>query len=449
MPLRSLGLAAEGLPTILDGGRQTRGRQTMLICAEMTERRSNVPRDTTGAGPRPTSQLRPEGVAALVPSLKPNQPLPGAMALLTRGAQTSQLAEGVTVESAEVTTDTVTEPAGQFEPIVTPQEPDPPLPSPSVSNMTLAVQALSSALDPSESVWGDQFGASDAPFLTQKSSPQAPNTPILPGAPGSTTAATNLTTRDALHPNWFIRCLMYLVAFLHTRHRVTFRAAGLILISVGFIFSCFCGNLIGAVATPRTLKSTFCPDCDEEVFGAGIADNDDVRGQADTPDDPPDVQPSPPRKRKPYMVAAIQLLSVGLHDFFKRPGMVSAVNAWKTRTEVHGELRCMQDGKVWKEIKDVNKRPFFYGPESDEDIRFGVQSKQNQLRSKLFIGSDVLLHPKPRHIFMVNVDILYIGTDNLILSGMTGRKEPQLQRYLKIIVDCQEPDRRNAETAKK
>ncbi|KAJ7191182.1 hypothetical protein GGX14DRAFT_601063 [Mycena pura] len=33
--LRSLGLAAEGLPTILDGGRQTRGRQTVWICAEV------------------------------------------------------------------------------------------------------------------------------------------------------------------------------------------------------------------------------------------------------------------------------------------------------------------------------------------------------------------------------------------------------------------------------
>lgn len=194
---------------------------------------------------------------------------------------------------------------------------------------------------------------------------------------------------------------MYLVAFLHTKHRVTFRAAALILICVGFLFSCLCSDVIGAVAKPRTLKTVFskfdltdnftvhpvcfhchfvfepdvgekafCPDCDEEVFGAGTPDHDDAGGRADTPGDAPDPQGS--RKRKPYMVAPIQLLSVGLHDFFKRPGMVSAVDAWKTRTEVDGELRCMQDGQVWKEIKDAKGQPFFYGPESDQEIRLGV-----------------------------------------------------------------------------
>ncbi|KAJ6540412.1 hypothetical protein B0H19DRAFT_1077821 [Mycena capillaripes] len=92
---------------------------------------------------------------------------------------------------------------------------------------------------------------------------------------------------------------MYLVAFLHTRHRVTFRATGVILICVGLIFPFLFGGLVGALAMPRTLKTVFarsemkdrftvnpvcfqchvifephiqpptlCPECDEDVFGA-------------------------------------------------------------------------------------------------------------------------------------------------------------------------------------
>jgi hypothetical protein len=72
------------------------------------------------------------------------------------------------------------------------------------------------------------------------------------------------------------------------------------------------------------------------------------------------------------MVSPIQLLSAGLHDFFKRPGMVEAVNSWKTRPRVEGELNCMQDGKVWKTIKDGKGQPFFFAPEAADEIRLGV-----------------------------------------------------------------------------
>ncbi|KAF8142574.1 hypothetical protein K438DRAFT_679160 [Mycena galopus ATCC 62051] len=184
--------------------------------------------------------------------------------------------------------------------------------------------------------------------------------------PATTVAPVQITARDHLHPQWYIRCVMYLVAFLHTKHRVTFRAAALILICITFILSCLVGNWTGAVVIPRTLKTvfarfdindnftvhpvcfqghfvfkpgvseeTFCPDCNEEVYGAPTGDDYDAWENADNDaGDPSD--PATSGKRKPYMVAPIQLLSTGLREFFKRPGMTSNVNAWKTRTQVDG-----------------------------------------------------------------------------------------------------------------
>ncbi|KAJ7205556.1 hypothetical protein GGX14DRAFT_568891 [Mycena pura] len=246
----------------------------------------------------------------------------------------------------------------------------------------------------------------------------------IPAAPASVVAPVQIITAwDHLNPHWYMRCVMYMVAFLHTKHCVTFRAAALLLICLGFIFSTLAGDLVGAVSLPRTLKTvfanfkindnfavhpvcfhchfvfppdvsegTFCSDCDEEVFGAATRDAD-FGPPEDADLNLGDLPPTGSKKRKPYMVAPIQLLSTGLRDFFKRPGMVSAVDAWKTQIGVDGELRCMQDGEVWKEIKDANEQPFFYGPDSDQE----------------FVWESVL--------------------------AWTGSVEVKLQGYLKIIVD--------------
>jgi hypothetical protein len=72
------------------------------------------------------------------------------------------------------------------------------------------------------------------------------------------------------------------------------------------------------------------------------------------------------------MVAPIQTLSVALAQFFARPGMVSAVNAWKTRRTVAGELRSMQDGNIWKTLRGHDGDPFFFSPSSEEEIRLGL-----------------------------------------------------------------------------
>jgi hypothetical protein len=225
------------------------------------------------------------------------------------------------------------------------------------------------------------------------------NSTQLPTSQVPTTSA-----REDLHPHWYIRAVIYLCAFLHTRHRVTFRAVALILVSLGFIFSMIAGDLVGAAAMPRTLKTvfsklgmkdtftvnpicfqchrifepditpdTFCPDCDEEVFGAPSpgAPHSDWDGNIDL-GFADEADSEGPGKRKPYVVAPVQLLSTALHEFFMRPGMVSAVNAWKTQTPHDRELNSMQDGYVWKEIKGPDGESFFHGPDAEKEIRLGV-----------------------------------------------------------------------------
>ncbi|KAJ7904015.1 hypothetical protein B0H13DRAFT_1881950 [Mycena leptocephala] len=101
---------------------------------------------------------------------------------------------------------------------------------------------------------------SSGPLVTESSIPSSPTldppNSDVPAAP-IVQDRQKITARDHLHPHWYIRCIMYLVAFLHTKHRVTFRAAGIILICVGLIFSLLFGGLVGALAMPRTLKTVF------------------------------------------------------------------------------------------------------------------------------------------------------------------------------------------------
>lgn len=74
----------------------------------------------------------------------------------------------------------------------------------------------------------------------------------------------------------------------------------------------------------------------------------------------------------PHVVAPIQLLSDGLREIFSRPGMVPAVRAWKSQRQVPGELRNMQDGRVWKTMKGHDGQRFFHDGDSDKELRLGV-----------------------------------------------------------------------------
>jgi hypothetical protein len=113
-----------------------------------------------------------------------------------------------------------------------------------------------------------------------------------------------------------------------------------------------------------------CEACDETLFD--IIDQEPVDEDAQSL--PLSVPIPKPKQRtpKPITVTPIQLPSQALADFFERPGMFRAVNAWKTRMRIPGEMRCMQDGAVWSTIRGVDNELFFYGPGSEDEIRLGV-----------------------------------------------------------------------------
>ncbi|KAJ6572665.1 hypothetical protein B0H10DRAFT_1964333 [Mycena sp. CBHHK59/15] len=224
--------------------------------------------------------------------------------------------------------------------------------------------------------------------------------PTPPDEP--TTPSTE--TRNTLHPNWCVRGVIYLVAFLHTRYHVTFRACGLILSCLNFVFSALPGDLLRTARMLLTLKTVFsrlgardqftvypvcyqchkvfhpgvasdmiCPDCELELFRPATRRLFDALDDGQpTVFESADNEESFGVNREAHMVAPIQLLSVALAEFFARPGMVAAVKAWKTRTTVEGDLKCMQDGEVWKTLRGHDGELFFFGPSANEELRLGV-----------------------------------------------------------------------------
>jgi hypothetical protein len=61
-----------------------------------------------------------------------------------------------------------------------------------------------------------------------------------------------------LHPQWHVRFVLLLVAFLHTRHHVSFKACGLILLCLNFIFSALPG-ILSAHSPCQPLYRLFFP----------------------------------------------------------------------------------------------------------------------------------------------------------------------------------------------
>jgi hypothetical protein len=190
--------------------------------------------------------------------------------------------------------------------------------------------------------------------------------------------------------------VLLLVALLHTRHQVSFRACGLILICLNFVFAALPGDLLGPEPMPSTLKTVFsrlglkndrfreyivcyqchklfngdvetnmlCPGCGAGLFRPATEQLFESIASNITGTTLP--------KRKPHLVAPIQVLSEGLREFFERPGMAPAMNLWKVRPQVAGECRTIQDGKIWNTIKGADGHRFFFGPGNEKEIRLGV-----------------------------------------------------------------------------
>lgn len=85
---------------------------------------------------------------------------------------------------------------------------------------------------------------------------------------------------------------------------------------------------------------------------------------------PANKLPDPPRQ--PHAVAPIQVLSNSLTELFTRPGMVPAVEAWKSIPSDSNNYRNMQDGDIWRNLKGADGESFFFGPSASKELRLGV-----------------------------------------------------------------------------
>ncbi|KAJ7245548.1 hypothetical protein C8J57DRAFT_1725232 [Mycena rebaudengoi] len=179
--------------------------------------------------------------------------------------------------------------------------------------------------------------------------PVDPASSPLPGGPDMATSRRNP----------YLLCLALLIAFLHTRHHVSFRACSIILPALSMIFSTLPSNTLGGETFPRTLTTIFsrfnlkdrfteypicylchrifeqsvgpdtlCPDCEcrtfrpktRSLFQRLFQSESEPVIQIDSDEDIVGV----PEEGQPYVVAPLQPLSDALQHLFERPGNVSA-----------------------------------------------------------------------------------------------------------------------------
>ncbi|KAF8840023.1 hypothetical protein BDN67DRAFT_693413 [Paxillus ammoniavirescens] len=260
-----------------------------------------------------------------------------------------------------------------------------------------------------------------------------------------------------VHAEWFGRVIILLVAILHSKHHVSFRACALILYCISAIlvtlgvlhptqplpltlntvihrldlhdrFTVYpvCGQCHRIFPT-NTSTSALCPDCDTRLFRP-VSDRIFRMITGRKPQRPP-----------PLCAAPIQLPSSLLMDFLARSNNETACESWKTRTTKTGELNDISDGEVWCTSQGPDQRPFFSRTEHPEELRIGVTMSLDWFGRKTSVYG-------PSHssgvmsLCVSNLPrALRYRAENLLVSFMTpGPSEPtaaQLQNYMKIIVD--------------
>jgi hypothetical protein len=193
------------------------------------------------------------------------------------------------------------------------------------------------------------------------------------------------------HEHHFARIVFLLIAVLHTKHHVTFRACGLILFVISVIFAnisitgthnaiphtldtilkrlnledrfkiCPACEICQRVFKSSTPRGSRCPQCDEDLF----ISNSPTLFQRMTGRSPP----LPP----PRLAVPIQTLSELLTDSFAHGPLEDQVVEWMSCQSHPGQYNGFMDGRVAQELKD-NAGNLFFDPESLDanEIRLGV-----------------------------------------------------------------------------
>ena len=193
------------------------------------------------------------------------------------------------------------------------------------------------------------------------------------------------------HGLWFIRAVLLLVAFLHAKHHVTFRACAILLFGLRLIFISL-GLIAKDDDMPITLNTvikrldlqdrfTILPACSacHRIFPPIIARDSqcpDCNIALFNPKPPTLSQIiHGPSKPSPILSVPFCPLSSLLIDFLAQPGIEDAVEEWRTdEPSPPGEYNRVMDGRVWKEIQDCNGKPFFDEDSLTEkgELRIGV-----------------------------------------------------------------------------
>lgn len=198
------------------------------------------------------------------------------------------------------------------------------------------------------------------------------------------------TVYTSSHSNWIVRVILTLVALLHTKHHLSFRACtlllsvlSLLLLSLGVIqltepmpttlhtvikrldlgdrFTIFpiCSTC-HRIFEPNVNVNILCPDCDTAIFkplSATLFER--ITGRK-------------AHRPPPVAAAPIQVLSSLLADFLSSPEIETSCSEWKTRKETPGELHDMPDGRIWKNLRGHDGEPFFNKTDQSSELRLGV-----------------------------------------------------------------------------
>jgi hypothetical protein len=232
---------------------------------------------------------------------------------------------------------------------------------------------------------------SPLPDLQEDLAPASATQAALSDFPTGPRSTSPLETYSDAHEYWFVRIIFLLVAVLHTRHHVTFRACGLILFVISVVFAhlsltsnhnaipytldtilkrldledrfkiCPACEICQQVFKSSTPRGSRCPQCDEDLF----IGNSPTLFQRMTGRSPP---PPPPRLSVP-----IRTLSELLTESFAHGPLEDQVVEWMSHQSHPGQYNGFMDGRVAKELKD-NTGNLFFDPNSVDphEIRLGV-----------------------------------------------------------------------------
>lgn len=199
-----------------------------------------------------------------------------------------------------------------------------------------------------------------------------------------------LDTFSKAHDKWFVRAVLLIVGFLHTKHHMSFRACSLILWSLRSIFVLL-GLLASQDSMPTTLVTTFthlglsdrfsllviCPSC-RAVPGPPsttfTSQTDTVCPVCKTPMYSGIAASTEPPVRYHFKTIKLKIivpfasLKDLLTEFLSRSRMEENLEAWRLHPCPIGKYEAIWHGSLWKTILGSDGHPFF-GERDDNELR--------------------------------------------------------------------------------